>query len=234
MKLVKDVLCEVDSRKAKFSNVMVKAKELAEDLDVPILLPRGRTGKKRAVIEPTEFYRTQRWEPFITEMVDQLKSRFPEEHPAFQLQEILPPHIVEIDAKNLDDTFDSIVKAAELYEDDLPSLDSLRGELCLWRRKLSKEKPKDPDHGFQMKEVFNMTEDFPNVRAIVRLLMSIPATSCTAERTFSTLKRIKTAQRSTMKEGRLEALVLTSMYGQERLSDENIVDNFVNSGCRRF
>ena len=85
-----------------------------------------------------------------------------------------------------------------------------------------------------MKEVFNMTEDFPNVRAIVRLLMSIPATSCTAERTFSTLKRIKTAQRSTMKEDRLEALVLTSMYGKERLSDENIVDNFVNSGCRRF
>ena len=64
-------------------------------------------------------------------MVTQLKDRFPEDHPAFKLQDILPPHITEIDSKNTKKSFDSIIKAAEMYEDDLPWIDSLRGELSL-------------------------------------------------------------------------------------------------------
>lgn len=116
----------------------------------------------------------------------------------------------------------------------MPCIDSLRSELYLWRRKMSKEKPKDPVHGFQMKEVFKMTNDFPNICAIVSFLMTIPATSCTAERAFSTLKRVKTVQRSTMGEERLEALMLISMFGHERLSVDKLVDDFVRLKPRRF
>ena len=110
----------------------------------------------------------------------------------------------------------------------------LQGELPLWHRKISNEKPKDPVHGFQMKEVFKMAGDFPNVQAIVRLLMTIPATSCTAERAFSTLKRVKTVHRTTMKEDRLEALMLISMFGRKRLSVDEIVDRFIKLRPRRY
>ena len=234
MMLVKDVIEEVESSKERFNVVMEKATKLANELDVAILIPRGRTGKKLDNTDPADFYRTQRWEPFISEMVNQLKIRFPEDHPAFQLQEVLPPHIVEIESKAIENKFDSIIQAAEVYEEDLPCIDSLRSELHLWRRKMSKEKPKDPDHGYQMKEVFKMTNDFPNIRAIVTLLMTIPATSCTAERAFSTLKRVKTPLRSRMGEERLEALMLISMFGHERLSVDRLLDAFVNLKPRRF
>ena len=186
------------------------------------------------MVEPADFYRTQRWEPFISEMVNQLKDRFPEDHPAFQLQKLLPSYIVKIEPKDLADTFDSITNAAKAYEEDLPYIDSLQSELHLWHRMMFKEKPKDPDHGFQMKEVFELTSDFPNIRAIVRLLMTIPATSCTAERAFSTVKRVKTKQRSRMGEERLESLVLMSIFGHERLSVEQMVDKFIGAKPRRF
>ena len=84
-----------------------------------------------------------------------------------------------------------------------------------------------------MKEVFQLTDDYPNVHAIVKLLMAMPAKSCTAEPAFSTLKRVKTAQRSTMGEERLEALILTSMYGQERLSVDKVLDDFIKLRPRR-
>ena len=234
MNLVKTVISSVEASKNNFDEVMETAKELAKDLDIPILLPRGRTGKKRANIDLVEFYRTERFEPFINEMVTQLKDRFPEDYPAFKLQDILPPHITEIDSKNTKKSFDSIIKAAEMYEDDLPCIDSLRGELSLWHQKMSNEKPKDPDYGFCMKEVFELSTDFPNVHAIVRLLMTIPATSCTAERAFSTLKRVKTAHRSTMGDERLEALMLMSIFSRERLSVDEVVNKFMELHSRRF
>ena len=93
MNLVKTVISSVEASKNNFDEVIETAKELANDLDIPILLPRCRTGKKRANIDLVEFYRTERFEPFINEMVTQLKDRFPEDHPAFKLQDILPPHI---------------------------------------------------------------------------------------------------------------------------------------------
>ena len=37
-------------------------------------------------------------------MVQQLKDRFPEDHPAFQLQEILPPHIADLKSEKVDET----------------------------------------------------------------------------------------------------------------------------------
>ena len=96
-----------------------------------------------------------------------------------------------------------------------------------------REEPGDPEHGWQMKEVYLLTSDLPNVRAMVRLLMTIPATSCTAERAFSTLKRIKSDRRSTMGEERLEALMLISMFGQERLSVDKALDKFMKLRPRR-
>ena len=234
MQLVKDTIVEVESKKNKYDKIFKKAKELADELDIPVLMPRGRVGKKRNdQNSPEEFYRTQRWEPFIDEMVTQLKNRFPDDHPAIKLQEALPPHIKNIKTEFKEKTLDSIAQAAEIYEKDFPFFFGFRSELNLWHQKMLREEPKDPEHGWQMKEVYLLTSDLPNVRAMVRLLMTIPATSCTAERAFSTLKRIKSDRRSTMGEERLEALMLISMFGQERLSVDKALDKFMKLRPRR-
>ena len=53
---------------------------------------------------------------------------------------------------------------------------------------------------------------FPNVRKMLIRLMVLPVTSCEAERSFSTLRRVKTYLRSTMAQDRLTGLALMNVH----------------------
>ena len=53
---------------------------------------------------------------------------------------------------------------------------------------------------------------FPNISVLLILLCTLLVTSCSSERSFSGLKRIKTALRSTMSNERLSSLALLHLY----------------------
>ena len=53
---------------------------------------------------------------------------------------------------------------------------------------------------------------FPNIRKTLIHIMVLPVTSCEAERSFSTLRRIKSYLRTTMTNERLNGLALVSVY----------------------
>ena len=60
---------------------------------------------------------------------------------------------------------------------------------------------------------------------ILQIFSSIPITTATNERSFSTLKRIKTYLRNTMGEERLTGLALISLHEREiQLEPEEIID----------
>jgi len=46
---------------------------------------------------------------------------------------------------------------------------------------------------------------FPNMEIALRMYLAMMVTNCTGERSFSKLKRIKDAQRSTMSQNRLNS-----------------------------
>jgi hypothetical protein len=50
------------------------------------------------------------------------------------------------------------------------------------------------------------------VRKLVRLILLLPATNAISERSFSTLRRVKTYLRSTMTEDRLNSLMKLHIY----------------------
>jgi len=66
------------------------------------------------------------------------------------------------------------------------------------------------------------------------LFATLPVTSATPERTFSTLKRLKTYLRSTMSEERLNGLALTNINKKELLSEEEIIKLFSKKATRRM
>jgi len=77
---------------------------------------------------------------------------------------------------------------------------------------------------------------YPNIQ-ILRLLMlfaTIPMTTCTSERSFSFLKRIKTYLRSTMGENRLNGLALLNMHPEIIIEPEEVVDVYANKHHRRL
>lgn len=73
------------------------------------------------------------------------------------------------------------------------------------------------------------------VDKLVHLFLVIPGSSATAERSFSTTRRLKTYLRTTMTATRLNSVVL--LHAQRDYTDEllpeNIVTDFVNSNALR-
>ncbi|KAH3751583.1 hypothetical protein DPMN_186150 [Dreissena polymorpha] len=59
----------------------------------------------------------------------------------------------------------------------------------------------------------------PAVREAMIILLTLPATTCTVERPFSTLRRVKTWLRSTMSDDRLSDLCMMSVH-MERINTD--------------
>ena len=57
-------------------------------------------------------------------------------------------------------------------------------------------------------ELLKMEGTFPDLLLFVQIVLTVPIASATAERSFSTMKRVKTYLRSTMTDQRLNSLCL--------------------------
>jgi hypothetical protein len=78
-------------------------------------------------------------------------------------------------------------------------------------------------------------EVFPNVTTALRILLTIPVTVASAERSFSKLKLIKTYLRSTMTQERLVDLALISIENDiaSSLDYASLIDEFASIKCRK-
>ena len=77
---------------------------------------------------------------------------------------------------------------------------------------------------------------FSQVETLIRLLMVIPVTSCEAERSFSSLRRLKTWLRSTMTHARLNHVAVCNIHKKyiDSLDLMAIVNEFVELNERRL
>lgn len=94
---------------------------------------------------------------------------------------------------------EEILDASQKYESDLPtSIEILWKELCslkeLWKKKFEKS-----DKYYTM---------FLNIECLLKTLCIIRFTTTTSERSFSSLKRIKTYLRSTMNQNKLNGVTM--------------------------
>ncbi|XP_022173645.1 52 kDa repressor of the inhibitor of the protein kinase-like [Myzus persicae] len=67
-------------------------------------------------------------------------------------------------------------------------------------------------------------EVYPNIHFLLKIFVSLPVSTATPERSFSSLKRLKTYLRNTMKETRLNGLTLLSIHRDIRVSVEEVID----------
>lgn len=69
-------------------------------------------------------------------------------------------------------------------------------------------------------------EFYSEVGQLVRLILAIPATNAVSERTFSTMRRLKTYLRNTMSQARLNHVMILNIYKQE--TDNIDIDAIAN------
>lgn len=67
---------------------------------------------------------------------------------------------------------------------------------------------------------------FPNLYLLLKIIMTLPVSSVSTERSFSKLKVIKTKLRTTMNEDRLQNLMMISCESDLNINIENVIDRF--------
>ena len=72
---------------------------------------------------------------------------------------------------------------------------------------------------------------FQQVERLLKLILVNPASSCTAERSFSSLRRLKTWLRSTMKQSRLNHLLLCDVHSEilDKIEPRVIAEKFIDN-----
>ena len=106
---------------------------------------------------------------------------------------------------------------ANFYLEDFPNFPGLAPELDLWYNFWDEIKYKN-DLRDSISATLNSLA-FPNIYLALKLLGTFPITTCESERSFSSLRSIKTWDRSAMKNGRLNELALLLIHKEIDLID---------------
>ena len=69
-------------------------------------------------------------------------------------------------------------------------------------------------------------EIFPLINRLLTILITLPISNASAERTFSTLRRLKTWLRSTMSETRLTGFALLNIHRDIDVDVNKVIDMF--------
>ena len=86
-----------------------------------------------------------------------------------------------------------------------------------------------------LQDCFLLTKDlYPNLHTVFHVLLTMPVTSATAERSFSALRRLKSYMRSTMGSERLSALALLHVHTDIFPDVTKVIKDFDATGHRRI
>ena len=130
-----------------------------------------------------------------------------------------------------------VSQLADMYQDDLPSPDSVLSELHCWQMKWQHHLREHGQTSLPLSPTTTIRHTsamYPNIRALISILCTLPVTSCSAERSFSGLKRIKTAFRSSMTTQRLSGLTLIHVHRDLPIDIAAAVDEFSRRHPRRM
>lgn len=94
---------------------------------------------------------------------------------------------------------------------------------------------RSPEEILNYMAVSNLIDCFPNTSILLRILLTMPVSVATAERSFSKLKLIKSYLRSTMGQNRLTNLAIISIESDilKELDTEDLIKQFGRNKARK-
>ncbi|KAK2704016.1 hypothetical protein QYM36_017661 [Artemia franciscana] len=158
----------------------------------------------------------------LYQLIQSLESRFAKHKVTLKgLSGILPSFVVKQPCSDL-------TELIKLYASDLTSTDStVMAELELWRAKWQKV----VTSLFPKTAVQSLAECergiFPNVHKLLSIFCVVPTSTACVERSFSSMKRIKTYLHSRMSEDRLNGLALLNFHRDVLVSVDEIWRNLL-------
>ena len=104
---------------------------------------------------------------------------------------------------------------------DLPdkNFQAYKNELVKWKCKWENRSNKPSD----LIQTLTHPDFYPHIHVAVKILLTMPVSSATAERSFSLPKRLKIYLRSTMVEDRLNGLSLMQIHRDQQIDLDRII-----------
>ena len=220
---------------------MDETKKMCEDIGVELCIPRlcGRHQHRDNVPDetPDEYYKRNLTIPLLDHVLIKIKSRFSihQQSATYGLCFVPATMVLMEQAKVLQ----KLTSVVDLYKADLPYPESVWSELHCWYVKWQTELRSTSTSNSLPKSlsealVYASKQLFPNIKTLLTILCILPVTSCSSERSNSTLKMTKTRLRSTMFNGRLTGLMLMSIYRDIDISVDEVISEFSRKHRRRL
>lgn len=222
-----------ENAEEKFREIFIAAEKLSNEIGEEIKIPRvtqyQRHRENYESNSPEEYYRIAVFIPFVEHFINQLEIRFLKQKEVLcKIQNIIPNKVIKLNKIEIDGTCDVILTQwpnASIAYDTV-----CKQEIVLWKQKWIDvdDKPRTFIDALRFCDELM----FPNVHSLLKIGSSLPVTVSSVERSFSSLKRIKTYLRNSTQENRLDGLALMSIHRDIRLNINEIIDRFAQKNRR--
>ncbi|XP_043065493.1 52 kDa repressor of the inhibitor of the protein kinase-like [Drosophila ficusphila] len=210
----------------KFAEIFQSANQIAGKMGIELTVPRrvGRQNNRDNYFgSPEEYYRRSIFIPFLDKYLEELDSRFLEHRALLSMiQNIIPAKCAELDEE-------AIKKTASVFEEKWPnditgSVEELQVDIKLWKRFCSNIPEKERPKSFiEALDVCNRRLN-PQIYRLLQICGTLPVTVASSERSFSTLRRLKTYLRNRTGEERLNGLALLNIHRDVNVTSDQILD----------
>lgn len=194
-------------------------------------IPAKRGGGDKTTFDnPEDYYRCEVLYRTLDTLTQQLRDRFSENemHVLQCLSDLVNSPGMPTDA--------SLKSVCQTYNMDA---EALGNEITLFNKMLNDEQPKD-DHLSSFEKRLKYFEEtalenaFLNLQKLYRLYLTIPVTSASAERSFSTLRQMKTYLRTTMTDTRVSNLGILQIEKAQEISIARVIEKYASTKNRKL
>ncbi|XP_068738668.1 52 kDa repressor of the inhibitor of the protein kinase-like [Montipora capricornis] len=174
-------------------------------------------------------YKVNFYYPFIDHVIQHLNDRFPEEIKGVLLASFLIPSKLHL----LDETV--VAKIEQSSGDELPNNAEFGQEVLRWNMTNNNNNSDAKKIQSLQHTVIHCNGSFyPNISTVLQLLLTLPVGSSSCERSFSSLRRLKTWSRTSMANARLNGLALAYIHKPTEIDSSSVLKRWDASGHRRI
>ena len=214
--------------------VFAAAESVAAAAGIGITAPRvvGRQTARSNVpaSTPTDYYRRAVWYPYLDSIITAMDTKFTTHQlTTFKLVALVPSIIEKYGWKDVVDAFRFYRSSGDFdSETEVQNEFEQWKAFCLRMTSESDDRPTTPLAALDI-----IPSRFENIRRLLQIFCTLPVTTCTAERAFSSLKLLKTDLRNSMTDDRLTGLALMYVHPEIDIDIDTVIDHFAARPVKR-